>query len=260
MHARHRKILEMLQTDRLYIRSAAAELGVSEMTLRRDLRELEEQKLVMMVKGGAIMHPARYEPEKSPMMLTPEKFALAEALYDEIMPAEKLFIGSGFTALAFAKLLARRRSGRLTVITNSLSAAASLFRANHKVILLGGELRSNSLELVGPLTERNLSDFDMDWMVVGCDSASAKSGFRTWDINLARVKQRLLGCAGHAAVITESSKFYREGAEEEFTFAAPYQIDLLVTDTGLDPAAAAELRNSGMQVVTKSIPSIHTWN
>ena len=259
MHARHRKILEMLQTDRLYIRSAAAELGVSEMTLRRDLRELEEQKLVMMVKGGAIMHPARYEPEKSPMMLTPEKFALAEALYDEIMPAEKLFIGSGFTSLAFAKLLARRRSGRLTVITNSLSAA-SLFRANHKVILLGGELRSNSLELVGPLTERNLSDFDMDWMVVGCDSASARSGFRTWDINLARVKQRLLGCAGHAAVITESSKFYREGTEEEFTFAAPYQIDLLVTDTGLDSASAAELRNSGMQVVTKSISSAHTWH
>ena len=62
MHARHRKILEMLETDRLYISSAAAELGVSEMTLRRDLRELEEQKLVMMVKGGAIMHPACYEP------------------------------------------------------------------------------------------------------------------------------------------------------------------------------------------------------
>ena len=49
MHSRQRKILEMLQTDRLYIRSAAVELGVSEMTLRRDLRELEERKLVMMV-------------------------------------------------------------------------------------------------------------------------------------------------------------------------------------------------------------------
>ena len=260
MHARHRKILEMLQTDRLYIPSAAAELGVSEMTLRRDLRELEEQKLVMMVKGGAIMHPARYEPEKSPMMLTPEKFALAEALYDEIMPAEKLFIGSGFTSLAFAKLLARRRSGRLTVITNSLSAAASLFRANHKVILLGGELRSNSLELVGPLTERNLSDFDMDWMVVGCDSASAKTGFRTWDINLARVKQRLLGCAGHAAVITESSKFRRENTGEEFTFAAPYQIDLLVTDPGLDAGVAASLRRSGMQLVMRAVGSGTSWH
>ena len=119
MHARHRKILEMLETDRLYIRSAAAELGVSEMTLRRDLRELEEQKLVMMVKGGAIMHPARYEPEKSPLMLTPEKFALAEALYDEIMPAEKIFIGSGFTALAFAKLIARRRAERVRRASNS---------------------------------------------------------------------------------------------------------------------------------------------
>ena len=258
MHARHRKILEMLETDRLYISSAAAELGVSEMTLRRDLRELEEQKLVMMVKGGAIMHPACYEPEKSPMMLTPEKFALAEALYDEIMPAEKIFIGSGFTALAFAKLLSRRRSGRMTIVTNSLSAAASLFRARHKVILLGGELRDNSLELVGSLAERNLADFDMDWMIAGCDSASSEVGFCTRDVNLARLKQRLLGCSGHAAIITESSKF-RLDATKEFAFAAPYQVDLLVTDTGLDPATATALRNAGMQVVTRAVGSGPSW-
>ena len=258
MHARHRKILEMLQTDRLYIPAAAAELGVSEMTLRRDLRELEAQKLVMMVKGGAIMHPARYEPEKSPMMLTPEKFALAEALYDEIMPAERIFIGSGFTALAFAKLLSRRRSGRMTIVTNSLSAAASLFRAHHRVILLGGELRENSLELVGSLAECNLADFDMDWMVAGCDSASAEVGFCTRDPDLARLKQRLLGAAGHAAIITESTKFGLD-ARKEYAFAAPYQVDLLVTDTGLDADIAASLRKSGMQVLMRPTAAGPSW-
>ena len=250
MHTRHRKILEMLQTDRLYIGPAARELGVSEMTLRRDLRELEAQKLVMTVKGGAIRHPARHEPEQSSMMLTPEKFALAEALYDEIMPCERLFIGSGFTALAFAKLLALRRSGRIIVVTNSLSAAAALFRTNHQVILLGGELRNNSMDLIGPITERNLAGFHIEWRVAGCDFASATTGFGTADADLAHFQQQLTAVAAHTAVITESVKF---SARPTNCFAAPYQVDLLVTDTALDGASAATLRNAGMKVVMRNI-------
>ena len=256
MHSRQRKILEMLQTDRLYIRSAAVELGVSEMTLRRDLRELEERKLVMMVKGGAVMHPACYEPEKSPMKLTPEKFALAEALCDEIMPSERIFIGSGFTALAFAKVLARRRSGRITVITNSLSAAAALFQTRHRVILLGGELRNNSLDLVGALAERNLDGLQADWMVSGCDGASAGTGFGTVDVNLSRLKRHLAGAAAHTAIITESRKFSIEPAN---CFVAPYQVDLLVTDTGLSAADASLLRGSGVRVVMRDVTRGEVW-
>lgn len=256
MHSRHRKILDMLQTDRLYIPAAAAELGVSEMTLRRDLRELEARKLVMMVKGGAIMHPARYEPEKSPMKLTPEKFALAEALYDEIMPAERIFIGSGFTALAFAKVLARRRSGRITVITNSLSAAAALFQTRHRVILLGGELRNNSLDLVGTLAESNLDELQVEWMVSGCDGASAELGFGTGDDGLASLKRHLAEVATHTAILTESAKF---AVEPVNCFAAPYQVDILVTDTGLSAADASALRGSGMRVVMRDVTRGATW-
>ena len=243
--------MEMLQTDRLYIPEAAAELGVSEMTLRRDLRELEAQKLVLMVKGGAIMHPARYEPEKSPMKLMPEKFALAEALYDEIMPAERIFIGSGFTALAFAKVLARRRSGRMTVVTNSLSAAAALFRTRHRVILPGGELRNNSLDLTGSLAERDLDELQVEWMVSGCDGASAETGFGTADDDLSRLKRHLAEVATHTAIITESAKFASTPVN---VFAAPYQVDLLVTDTGLSAADASALRGSGMRVVMRDAP------
>lgn len=250
MHTRHRKILEMLQTDRLYIGPAARELGVSEMTLRRDLHELEEQKLVMAVRGGAIMHPARYEPEQSAMRLTPEKFVLAEALYDEIMPCERLFIGSGFTTLAFAKLLAMRRGARITVVTNSLSAAAALFRTSHRVILLGGELRNNSMDLIGPIAERNLTGFNIEWQVAGCDSASPAAGFGTADADLARFQQQLTAAAAHTAIVTESVKF---SARPTNCFAAPYQVDLLVTDTALSGTKAAMLRNSGMKVMMRNI-------
>ena len=63
MHQRQKKILDMLQKGKLLIPETADILGVSQMTLRRDLRELEKRKLLLQVKNGAIPHPARYEPE-----------------------------------------------------------------------------------------------------------------------------------------------------------------------------------------------------
>ena len=144
MHMRHKKILDMLQNGRLAIKDTAPLLGVTEMTLRRDLRELESKKLVLMVKGGAVLHPARYEPEQKDTLLTDRKFAIAKALFLRILPTDTIFIGSGSTTLAFAKVIARQNVLPMTVITNSLSVASVLFRSCCKVILLGGELRTTS--------------------------------------------------------------------------------------------------------------------
>ena len=151
MHQRQKKILDMLQSGRVEIRSAALELGVTEMTLRRDLKELENQKLVLRVKGGAIPHPARYEPETVVPGRLDRKFAIANALFLRILPADSIFLSTGSTSLAFAKVIARRNVLPMTVITNSLPVASALFRSCCKVILLGGELRTNSLDLVGPI-------------------------------------------------------------------------------------------------------------
>ena len=78
MHQRQKKILDMLQKGKLLIPETADILGVSQMTLRRDLRELEKRKLLLQVKNGAIPHPARYEPEPAAEdELMQCKFALA---------------------------------------------------------------------------------------------------------------------------------------------------------------------------------------
>ena len=144
------------------------------------------------------------------------------------------------------------------MITNSLSAAAALFRTRHRVVLLGGELRNNSLDLIGPLAEKNLADFRIEWMISGCDAASADAGFCTADQNLSRLKQHLVGVAAHTAIITESAKFSRT---PENCFAAPYQVDLLVTDTGLSSADASALRGSGMRLVMRDVSrGSTTWN
>ena len=245
MHQRQRKILDMLQRGKLFISDAAVELGVTEMTVRRDLKLLEERKLILCVKGGAIPYPAKYEPESATSGLTDCKFAIANALYQRIMPAESIFISAGSTSLAFAKVIARSRLP-LTVITNSLPAASTLFRSCCKVILLGGELRSNSLDLVGPIAEKNLEEYHVDWLISGCDAALSDYGFYTSDISVSNLEKKSLSIASHAAIITDSSKFGRRALTR---FATLDDIDLLITDDGISSADVENLTNSGLELI-----------
>ncbi|MDD3885897.1 MAG: DeoR/GlpR family DNA-binding transcription regulator [Victivallaceae bacterium] len=245
MHFRHKKILDLLQGGgKLSIAEAAERLGVSSMTVRRDFRELEEHKLLLTVKGGAVPHPYSYEPDKSPLMLTPDKFGLAEAMYDAIMPCDAIMISAGFTALAFARVMARRCRRDTVVITNNLSAASALFRSSCKVILLGGELRANSLDLVGSLAEKNIANFHVNWLVSGCDGALAEYGFYTADLNLSQLERQSIGIADHVAIITGSDKFGRKALTR---FAAPSEVNLLVTDNRLKVEDERQL--SAMRII-----------
>ncbi|MBE6375364.1 MAG: DeoR/GlpR transcriptional regulator [Lentisphaerae bacterium] len=246
MHSRHKKIIEMLQTGKVVIKEAAKSLGVTEMTIRRDLRVLEAQKTVLMVKAGAILHPARYEPECSTLMLTPEKFCLAEKLYHEIMPAKRIFIGTGSTVLAFAKVLARHRS-TVTVVTHSLPVAAALFQTRHRVILIGGELRQTSMDLIGSIAENQLAKYHVQWLISGCDGASAWTGFYTADADLQHLERQEMALADHVAVVTGSEKFKRSGG---VCFASPEAVSLLVTDKNIPPDESKELISRGVKIVT----------
>ena len=246
MHQRQKKILDMLQSGRVEIRSAALELGVTEMTLRRDLKDLENRKLVLRVKGGAIPHPAQYEPESSVTLQLDRKFAIANALFLRILPADSIFLSTGSTSLAFAKVIARRNVLPMTVITNSLPVASTLFRSCCKVILLGGELRTNSLDLVGPIAERNLEEYRVNWLISGCDGAFSDYGFYTSDVSLSNLEKKSLRIAEHAVIIADSSKFGRRALTR---FASLKDIDLLVTDDELVPDDEVKLKKAGIEII-----------
>ncbi len=230
MHYRQKRILEMLDDGKLSIAHAARELGVTEMTVRRDLRILEEEGLVLAVRGGVIRHPVRYEPESEDAETRIVKTAIAEAFWERIRPVDSLFLSTGSTVLAFARLLARRNTRPLTVITSSLSVASALFRSSCRVVLLGGELRTQSLDLVGPAAEKNLAEYHVDWLVSGSDGISPEYGFYTSDINLSNLERKSISIADHVAILADSSKFSRKSLVR---FAAPDEVDILVTDQNL---------------------------
>jgi DeoR/GlpR family transcriptional regulator of sugar metabolism len=174
------------------------------------------------------------------------KFAIANALYDEIFPAESVFISAGTTSLAFAKVIARRNTLPVTIITNSLPVASTLFRSCCKVILLGGELRTNYLDLVGSIAEKNLAEYQVDWLVSGCDAALSDYGFYTSDVSVSNLEKKSLEIASKAAIIADSSKF---GKRALTRFATLNEIDLLVTDSKLQPRDVENLKNTNIKLL-----------
>ena len=92
MNQRHKKILDLLQHGRITIPDTAEKLGVTPMTIRRDLRELEKRKLLIQVKNGAAPYPPGYDSERDENEITDEKLAIAETLYQKIL----FFLGWSF--------------------------------------------------------------------------------------------------------------------------------------------------------------------
>jgi DeoR family transcriptional regulator of aga operon len=124
--------------------------------------------------------------------------------------------------------------------------ASALFRRRCKVILLGGELRTKSMDLVGPVAEKTLEEYHVDYLVSGCDGAFADYGFYTSDMSLSKLEQKTISIADRTAVITESAKF---GKRSLTRFAPLDDIDLLVTDTGLTAEDELKLRSHDIEVI-----------
>ena len=175
------------------------------------------------------------------------KFAIAEALYMEIMPCNAIFLSTGTTSLAFAKTLVKKNTSALTVITNSLPIASALFRSRCKVILLGGELRSTSLDLVGHIGEKNIEEFHVDWLISGCDGAFSDLGFYTSDSSLASLEKMSMKIADRVAIITRSSKFGKRALSR---FASLEDVDLLISDSNLKNDDLQRLKSADINVVT----------
>ncbi len=247
MHTRQRKILDLLQAGPLSIREAARILEVTEMTIRRDIRILEEQRLLLAVKGKVMPYPVNYRTVSGDVGGQAVKNAIAEACYRECGTADSFFIGSGTTVLAFAHLLAYRAGGAKTVITNSLSVASALFQSRCRVILLGGELRAESMDLVGAAADRAIGEYHVDCLISGADGILPDYGYYTSDVNLSSLERRTIEIADRTVILADSGKF---GKKSLVRFAPLEAAHLVITDAGIPEDALRQLREAGVAVVT----------
>lgn len=222
------------------------ELGVSDMTVRRDLEILDDRGLLEKVHGGAtsIGH-ALFEPgfaAKSSLQQA-EKDAIADAAVALVEPGMAIGVSAGTTTYALAQRLADVPG--LTVVTNSIRVADVLHqmgRTDQTIILTGG-VRTPSEALVGPFAVAALRTVHMDLVFIGVHGMDPHSGFTCPNLLEADTDRALIEAGRRLVVVADHSKWGVIGIS---SIARLDQVDVLITDAGLDlearNALAAEVR------------------
>lgn len=226
-------------------------LGVSTMTIRRDIDRLAASGEVIKTLGGAQKaHAPRdlYEsPVKSRLAENRSlKQAIARAAMDLIAPGQTVFLDGSSTCLELAKLLAAEGKA-LTVVANSALVCMEL-GANSAIVVLGigGQLDSESLCFVGPASEEWAGSFFVDIAFVSTKAFVPGEG--TFESSLAnlRVKRIVAEHAGKLALLVDHTKFGRRALCKVLE---PSQIDIVITDSQLAGEDRVALQRGGKQLV-----------
>lgn len=246
MSERERSILEMLtKENKLEVALIAERLGVSSVTVRKDLDQLEGQGLVVREHGAARLRSAddmlgrmayHYE----------EKQRIAKRAAELVTDGETLMIESGSCCALLAKEVATTKKS-VTIITNSAFIAGSVRgQLGCQVVLLGGIYQPEAQVVVGPLLGQTVSGFFVDHLFIGVDGFSEKTGFCNRDQMRAQAVGDMAKQAEKIIVLTESEKFEKKSVvpchldEEKIT---------VITDDGITAEIEAILQHRGMQCI-----------
>ncbi len=227
----------------------AAEFGVSEMTIRRDLAQLEGQSHIQRTHGGAVLTERmllEFDYRDRRHANRDAKQAIAREARKLVKPGQRLILDNGTTSLELACLL--RDGQNLTVITPSLAVASELLDApGVEVILLGGVIRRGSPDLTGPVTEHCLELFSADIVFQGTDGIGPDGKLYNADLRLARVEKHMRRIAKRSVVLADHSKVGRTALACSGSLA---DIDTLIISPGTPADLLRRFARLGAKIIT----------
>jgi len=237
-----------VQFGRVEVADMAQRFGVTTETIRRDLSELQEHRVVRRVHGGATpWETSGFEPLVSVRtdQHGAEKRRLAAAAVRELPESGSVIIDSGSTLSSFAYAIPRATS--LRIVTNSLTIAQNLAeRTNADVIVVGGKVRKNTMAMVDFAAITAIEPLRVDTLFISCDGLAPEIGLTTPYREEAALKGAMIASARRVVALVDHSKF----GEEQFSrFAKWSDIDLLITNVEADASAVAAIEAAGTTVI-----------
>ena len=251
-------IVEHLREQRTArVRELAYKLGVSEMTIRRDIDVLAASGAVEKIHGGAKLpgNLSHDEPRFAIKQLRqePEKQAIAREAVKHVIPGMVVGISAGTTTYALTAEL--RAIPGLTIVTNSIPAAAQFDHIVGKnaysgtVLLTGGE-RTPSDALVGPIAVSSLRQLHVDILFLGVHGVHEQAGLTTPNLLESEINQAFIAAANQVAVLADHTKWGTIGMS---TIAPLEAAQVFITDDRLHAAAQATLRERvGRLIIAKN--------
>jgi DeoR family transcriptional regulator, fructose operon transcriptional repressor len=245
---RQRDIENVLMTERkVLVDDLSKRFGVSEVTIRKDLSELENRGVLLRTHGGAVLaeKPELVVPmHRRSMELVGEKNVIAKAAAARIKDGESILLDTGSSTLALAREL---RGRNLNIVTNSVLIAADLASDEQiNVIVLGGTLRRSSLALMGALSLEQLKNLHVDRAFMGASGFEPKAGFTCQNLIEAETKRAMLQTAHEVVMLVDRSKFERNAFAP---FCTVKDVDCVITDTPPPRAFADIFNKANVEVV-----------
>ena len=245
---RHEKILAKLnEKGKVEVPDLSESLNVSEVTIRKDLRILEDKGLLFRTHGGATKtNPYTSEKpvqEKEFVNIT-EKNSIAKEAVKLIGDNDSIILGSGTSILAMARCLDPEHP--LNVITSAINVSMELAQhENIEILQLGGHLRHSSTSVVGSYAESFLDNITCGMYFLGVDGIDLDFGITTTNLGEASLNQKCIEVAQVTVVLADSSKFGKRGFGRICNLD---QIQHIITDGGVSTEIVQELENRGIKV------------
>lgn len=181
--------------------------GVSKVTIRNDLEDMQQKGLIVRTHGGAMLperHGLARTIAKTMREAEPEKIAICEEAIKIVEPGQAIIIDSGSTTVHMAKLCIGKN---LAVATNSLFVAQELMgEESVELIMIGGVLRRNSMGMIGSMSRSCLSLFHADWYFMGASGFDLEKGVTCSNMAEAETKCGMIQSAEHVCLLADSSK------------------------------------------------------
>ena len=244
------RILELLVSEKkLEVAELSEHLGVSQVTVRKDLDAMEAQGLITREHGFAVLSGTddikgrlawHYE----------EKRKIARRAADLVKDGDTIMIESGSCCALLAQTLTELRRG-VTIITNSAFIADYIRKSSDfQIVLLGGIYQQDAQVMVGPMVRQCAENFWVDRFFIGVDGWSARTGFTNQDQMRAQAVRDMARQADRVIVLTESDKFTRHGT---VPLNLKDRVRTVITDQDIGEDIRQELCQQGIEILTASL-------
>ena len=245
---RHQDILARLSIEKhLEVLDLCELLDVSAVTIRKDLKLLEQKGLLHRTHGGASLENP-YINERTVMdkekISVEEKNGIAQRAAGLIVENDSILIASGTTVQALSKFI--KPKNKLTVITSSLHVVLHLIHdTTIEILQLGGYIRHSSASVIGNYAEYVLKNVSCSKLFLGVDGIDLDYGLSTTNLEEAELNKKMLNAAQKVIVLADSSKF---GKKSFARICDLSQVDEIITDCGISNSIRERLEEKEIKV------------
>jgi len=234
---------KMAREGSLTVATLARDLDVSEVTIRSDLKGLEEKGFVNRTRGGA--YPAFYKDILDRQRLNvEEKNRIAAAAAEFVHDDDRIMIEAGTTTALIVRYLTGRRG--VQIVTNStLVFSYARLNPSLNIILTGGVFRKETESLVGAVAIKAIMDFNVRLAFVGTDGFSVERGMTTQLVEGSEIVKAMKNRAQETWLVADSSKYGKSGFVNVLSLS---EVDGIITDSGIDGAALSSMRESALDL------------